>query len=143
MLVEMADMMKRAPIGRVENVHVKIDKFLFPSDFVVIDVKLNETMTLGRPFLATIHAEIDVFNKEFSLGIGNDREKLKRGGLSFHEFLLVRYGEAQCNDLIWDSRFSQQGNRIHGLLDSFSCGKKRLLYRRNHFAYAVTDVYMA
>ncbi|GKB23765.1 putative reverse transcriptase domain-containing protein [Tanacetum coccineum] len=65
MLVEMADMTKRAPIGIVENVLVKIDKFLFPSDFVVIDMlnTRNETMILGRPFLATIHAEIDVLNK--------------------------------------------------------------------------------
>nr|GEW36731.1 hypothetical protein [Tanacetum cinerariifolium] len=34
MLVEMADMTKRAPIGIVENFLVKIDKFLFPSDCV-------------------------------------------------------------------------------------------------------------
>ncbi|GKA00992.1 reverse transcriptase domain-containing protein [Tanacetum coccineum] len=75
MLVEMADMTKRSPIGIVENILVKIDKFLFPSDFVVINMlnKLNETMILGRPFLATIHAEIDVFNKEISLGIRSDR----------------------------------------------------------------------
>ncbi|GJT07893.1 hypothetical protein Tco_0842355 [Tanacetum coccineum] len=33
----------------------------------------NETIILGRPFLATIHAEIDVFNKEISLGIRGDR----------------------------------------------------------------------
>ncbi|GJW97016.1 reverse transcriptase domain-containing protein [Tanacetum coccineum] len=75
MLVEMVDMTKRAPIGIVENVLVKIDKFLFLSDFVVIDMlnTRNETMILGRPFLATIHAEIDVFNKEISLGIEDDR----------------------------------------------------------------------
>ncbi|GJW92937.1 ribonuclease H-like domain-containing protein [Tanacetum coccineum] len=75
MLVEMDDMTKRAPIGIVENVLVKIDKFLFPSDFMVIDMlnTRNETMILRRPFLATIHAEIDVFNKEISLGIGDDR----------------------------------------------------------------------
>ncbi|GKB40624.1 retrovirus-related pol polyprotein from transposon TNT 1-94 [Tanacetum coccineum] len=75
MLVEMADMTKRSPIGIVENVLVKIDKFLFPSDFVVMDMlnTRNETMILGRPFLATIHAKIDVFNKEISLGIGADR----------------------------------------------------------------------
>ncbi|GJX49844.1 reverse transcriptase domain-containing protein [Tanacetum coccineum] len=56
MLVEMADMTKRAPIGIVENVLVKIDKFLFPLDFVVIDMlnTHNETMILGRPFIATI-----------------------------------------------------------------------------------------
>ncbi|GKB58918.1 hypothetical protein Tco_0915104 [Tanacetum coccineum] len=30
-------------------------------------------MILSRPFLATIHAEIDIFNKENSLGIGDDK----------------------------------------------------------------------
>ncbi|GKD89789.1 reverse transcriptase domain-containing protein, partial [Tanacetum coccineum] len=75
MLVEMADMTKRSPDGIVENVLVKIDKFLFPSDFVVMDMlnTRNETMILRRPFIATIHAKIDVFNKEISLGIGGDR----------------------------------------------------------------------
>ncbi|GKA02669.1 putative ribonuclease H-like domain-containing protein [Tanacetum coccineum] len=72
---EMVDMTKRVAIGIVENVLVKIDKFLFPSDFMVIDMlnTRNETMILGRPFLAIIYAEIDVFNKETSLGIGDDR----------------------------------------------------------------------
>ncbi|GJR60407.1 putative reverse transcriptase domain-containing protein [Tanacetum coccineum] len=75
MLVEMADMTKRSPVGIVENIFVKIDKFLFPSDFVVKDMLniRNETMILGRQFLATIHAEIDVFNKEISLRIRGDR----------------------------------------------------------------------
>ncbi|GKB68544.1 reverse transcriptase domain-containing protein [Tanacetum coccineum] len=75
MLVKMADMTKRSPIRIVENVLVKIDKFLFPSDFVVMNMlnTRNETMILGRPFLATIHAEIDVFNKEISLGTGGHR----------------------------------------------------------------------
>ncbi|GKB37605.1 reverse transcriptase domain-containing protein [Tanacetum coccineum] len=75
MLVEMVDMTKRSPIGIVENVLVKIDKFLFPSDCVVMNMlnTRNETMILGRPFLATIHAKIDVFNKEISLEIGGDK----------------------------------------------------------------------
>ncbi|GJW54964.1 reverse transcriptase domain-containing protein [Tanacetum coccineum] len=75
MLIEMTYMTKRFPIGIVENVLIKIDKILFPSDFLVMDMlnTRNETMILGRPFLATIHAEIDVFNKEISLGIGGDR----------------------------------------------------------------------
>ncbi|GKD86966.1 hypothetical protein Tco_1358120 [Tanacetum coccineum] len=50
------DMSKKAPLGIVENVLVKIDKFLFPSDFVIIDNTPSETTILGRPFLATIHA---------------------------------------------------------------------------------------
>ncbi|GJZ18716.1 phospholipase-like protein [Tanacetum coccineum] len=75
MLVEMANMTKKAPLGIVENVLVKINKFLFPSDFVIMDMlgEPNETMILGRPFLATTHAQIDVFKREISLGIGEDR----------------------------------------------------------------------
>ncbi|GKA00991.1 reverse transcriptase domain-containing protein [Tanacetum coccineum] len=79
MVVEMTDMTKRSPIEIVENILVKIDKFVFLSDFVVMNMlnTRNETMILGRPFLATIYAEIDVFNKEISLGIGSDRVTFK------------------------------------------------------------------
>ncbi|GKD28354.1 reverse transcriptase domain-containing protein, partial [Tanacetum coccineum] len=67
------DMSKKAPLGIVENILVKIDKFLFPSDFLIIDNTPSETTILGRPFLATIHAEIDVFVGKISLGINEDR----------------------------------------------------------------------
>ncbi|GJU63503.1 reverse transcriptase domain-containing protein [Tanacetum coccineum] len=72
MLVEMADM-KKAPLGVVSNILVKIDKFLFPSDFVILDQTPNSTIILGRPFLATIYAQINVFENEISLGIGDER----------------------------------------------------------------------
>ncbi|GJU34166.1 hypothetical protein Tco_1182520 [Tanacetum coccineum] len=42
-------------------------------DFIIIDKTPNETIIQCRPFLATIHAEINVFDKEISLEIGNDR----------------------------------------------------------------------
>ncbi|GJW87686.1 reverse transcriptase domain-containing protein [Tanacetum coccineum] len=75
MLVEMADMTKKVPLGVIENILVKFDKFLFSLDFMIIDMlkTSNETMILGRPFLATIHAEINVLNKDISLGIGDDK----------------------------------------------------------------------
>nr|GEX07635.1 reverse transcriptase domain-containing protein [Tanacetum cinerariifolium] len=78
MLDEMADMTKRSPRGIVENVIVKTDKLLFLLDFIVIYMlnTRNETMILGRPFLATIHAEIDFFNKEISFGIRDDKDTL-------------------------------------------------------------------
>ncbi|GJQ93268.1 zinc knuckle CX2CX4HX4C containing protein [Tanacetum coccineum] len=73
MLVEMADMRKKAPLGIVRDILVKIDKFLFPSDFVILDQTPNSTVILGRPFLATVHAQISVFEKEISVGIGYER----------------------------------------------------------------------
>nr|GEW33110.1 hypothetical protein [Tanacetum cinerariifolium] len=71
MLIEVADMTKKAPLWVVENILVRIDKLLFPSNFVIINRTSNETVILGRPFLATIHAKIHVFNREISLGVGH------------------------------------------------------------------------
>ncbi|GKB46640.1 hypothetical protein Tco_0897393, partial [Tanacetum coccineum] len=59
-----------APIGIVENVLVKIDKFMFPSDFVVINMLGDPNKTI---ILATIHARINVFRSEILLRIGEDR----------------------------------------------------------------------
>ncbi|GKB83811.1 reverse transcriptase domain-containing protein [Tanacetum coccineum] len=73
MLCEMADMSKKAPLGIVENVMVKIDKFLFPADIVILNNTPSETTILGRPFLATIHAKIDVFTGKIFLGINEDK----------------------------------------------------------------------
>ncbi|GKD55364.1 hypothetical protein Tco_1288751 [Tanacetum coccineum] len=70
MLVEITDMTKRTPLGRVENILVKVDKFLFSSNFAIIYMvaKGNETVILKRPFLAAIHAKIDVFAREITIG---------------------------------------------------------------------------
>ncbi|GJX30004.1 hypothetical protein Tco_0238083 [Tanacetum coccineum] len=75
MMVEMADMTKKDPKGIIENVLVQIDKFIFPVDFVIIDMveDHNAPLILGRPFLATAHAHIDVFNRQISLGVGEER----------------------------------------------------------------------
>ncbi|GJU62907.1 RNA-directed DNA polymerase, eukaryota, reverse transcriptase zinc-binding domain protein [Tanacetum coccineum] len=85
-LVGMANMTPQAPLGTVENVLVKIDKFVFPCDFVVIDMPriLGEMMILGKPFLATIHAQINVFNGEISFEIGEDRVKFDVNRNSHH-----------------------------------------------------------
>ncbi|GJY33779.1 reverse transcriptase domain-containing protein [Tanacetum coccineum] len=78
-IVEMADKTRCVSQGIIENVLVKIDKFSFTSDFVIIDTKglNNKTIILGRPFLANIHAEINVSTREISLGIKEDRVKIK------------------------------------------------------------------
>ncbi|GKD51206.1 BYPASS-related protein [Tanacetum coccineum] len=61
MLVEIDDMTQQLPLGIVENVLVKIDKFMFPCNFVIIDMSgaLRQMMILGKSFLATIHAQIN------------------------------------------------------------------------------------
>ncbi|GKC37207.1 hypothetical protein Tco_1049591 [Tanacetum coccineum] len=80
----------------MENVLVKTDKFIFPCDLVVIDMSgiLGEMIILGRPFLTTIHAQIDVFNGEISFIIGEDRIKFdetSKGHLHDNERITSRW----------------------------------------------------
>ncbi|GJU93598.1 hypothetical protein Tco_1318354 [Tanacetum coccineum] len=79
MMVEMADMTKKAPKGIIENVLVQIDKFIFPVDFVIIDMveDPNVPLILGRPLLETAHTYIDVFNRRISLGVEEKRVSFK------------------------------------------------------------------
>nr|GEU97737.1 hypothetical protein [Tanacetum cinerariifolium] len=52
-----------------ENVFVKVGKFYFPADFVVLDFVDDPrvSLILGRPFLSTAHALIDVYEGEIIL----------------------------------------------------------------------------
>ncbi|GJV51461.1 hypothetical protein Tco_1447202 [Tanacetum coccineum] len=66
MCIELANKSTQFPRGIAENVIVKIDKFIFPADFVVLVMEKDHKIPiiLGRPFLAISHAIIDVFNKK-------------------------------------------------------------------------------
>ena len=61
--------------GVIENVLVKVDKFIFPVDFVVLDMEADREipLILGRPFLATGRALIDVHSGNLTLQV-NDEE---------------------------------------------------------------------
>nr|GEZ36907.1 hypothetical protein [Tanacetum cinerariifolium]GEZ37158.1 hypothetical protein [Tanacetum cinerariifolium] len=60
--------------GIVENVLIKVDKFVLPIDLVILDMPEDSRIPiiLGRPFLATARAMIDMFNKKITLRIGDD-----------------------------------------------------------------------
>ncbi|GJT40790.1 putative reverse transcriptase, RNA-dependent DNA polymerase [Tanacetum coccineum] len=75
MTIEMADRSMQSPKGIKENVLVKISNFVFPVDFVILDIMEDENVPiiLGRPMLATAHANIDVYGKKISLGVRNDQ----------------------------------------------------------------------
>ena len=62
MTLQLADRSIRRPKGVIEDTLVKIDKFNFPVDFVVLDMEedCDVPLILGRPFLATTRALIDV-----------------------------------------------------------------------------------
>ncbi|XP_075474585.1 uncharacterized protein LOC142505484 [Primulina tabacum] len=58
----------------VEDVLVKVDKFIFPADFVILDMEEDHDTPLifGRPFLATGRALIDVHKGELTLRVGGE-----------------------------------------------------------------------
>ncbi|XP_050918524.1 uncharacterized protein LOC127135944 [Lathyrus oleraceus] len=55
MTLQFTDHSVRRPYGIVEDVLVKIDKFVFPVDFVILEMPEDEEipLILGRPFLET------------------------------------------------------------------------------------------
>ncbi|GJZ51291.1 homeodomain-like protein [Tanacetum coccineum] len=72
MVIEMADRSMQSPKGIIENVLVKINKFIFPNNFIILDIIEDDKVLIimGRPMLATAHARIDVFGKKISLEVG-------------------------------------------------------------------------
>ena len=60
--------------GILEDVLVKVRKFIFPLDFVVIDMAEDKqvSLLLGRPFLAISATLIDVKKGEVTLRIGTE-----------------------------------------------------------------------
>ncbi|GJR33531.1 retrovirus-related pol polyprotein from transposon TNT 1-94 [Tanacetum coccineum] len=75
MIIEMADRSMHSLKGIVENVIVKIHKFIFPVDFIILDIVEDNKVPiiLGRPMLATVHARIDVFGGKSSLEVGKEQ----------------------------------------------------------------------
>ncbi|GJU44809.1 hypothetical protein Tco_1202075 [Tanacetum coccineum] len=75
MVIEMADDTKCILKGIVKNLLIKIDKFILPIDFVILDMMedFRIPVILGRPLLATVHAKVDIFQKTISLEVGNEK----------------------------------------------------------------------
>ena len=74
MTLQMVDRSFAQPEGILEDVLIKVGKFIFPVDFVVIDIEEDKQvlLLLGRPFLATGAAMIDVKKRELTLRVGDE-----------------------------------------------------------------------
>ena len=72
--LQLADRSIKYPRGIIEDVLIKVDKFIFPADFVVLDMEEDEEvpLILGRPFLATGRALIDVQKGELTLRVNKE-----------------------------------------------------------------------
>nr|GEX89208.1 DNA-directed DNA polymerase [Tanacetum cinerariifolium] len=88
---ELADRTISKPTGVAENVFVKVGKFYFPADFVILDFVADPRvpLILGRPFLSTPHALIDVYEGKITLRHDDQSITLKCGdtpSISYNNF---------------------------------------------------------
>ncbi|GJW44274.1 reverse transcriptase domain-containing protein [Tanacetum coccineum] len=74
MTLELADRSITQPIGIAEDVYLKVGKFQFPADFIVVDFDADPRvpLILGRSFLKTGSALIDVYEGELTLHVGKE-----------------------------------------------------------------------
>ncbi|GJS90888.1 reverse transcriptase domain-containing protein, partial [Tanacetum coccineum] len=81
MILELADRSTTRPTGIAEDVFVRIGKFHFPANFVVVDYVVDPRvpLILGRPFLRTARALIDVYGEELTLHVGDEAITFKVG----------------------------------------------------------------
>ncbi|XP_057734298.1 uncharacterized protein LOC130949656 [Arachis stenosperma] len=74
-VIRLADKTQKQAIRVVENVLVKVGKYFLPTNFVILDMEESHThpIILGRPFLATARALINVERGELILRIHDEQ----------------------------------------------------------------------
>ncbi|KOM30073.1 hypothetical protein LR48_Vigan853s000100 [Vigna angularis] len=75
MALQLADRSLKYPYGVVEDVLVKVDKFVFLVDFIVMEMEGNSDvpLILGRPFMKTTRVLIDVENGKLKLRVHDEK----------------------------------------------------------------------
>ncbi|XP_016178293.1 uncharacterized protein LOC107620679 [Arachis ipaensis] len=75
MSLELVDRSLVISKGVIKNLLVRVWKFIFPADFVILDLgeEGNDSIILGRPFLATTRAIIDVEQGEMTLKVNDEK----------------------------------------------------------------------
>src|ERR1044072_642791 len=115
MQLQLADGSIVTPCGVCEDVLVKVGKFIFPADFVILDMKEDMAMPLifGRPFLATAKVKIDVFKivisvkaygKRIKINMPEWKEKQKEQGDAFLADIMMVWSDESL-----ESFFQKEG----------------------------------
>ena len=95
--LQLADWSQTRPRGIIEDVLVKVNKFIFPTDFIILDMKEDKEVPiiLGRPFLAIGRAMIVVQKGELRLRV-QDKE------VTFNVFNAINHPHDNDNCFIVD-----------------------------------------
>nr|GEU75071.1 reverse transcriptase domain-containing protein [Tanacetum cinerariifolium] len=127
MVLELADRTNSKPTGVAENVFVKVGKFYFHANFVVLDFIADPRvpLILGRPFLSTAHALIDVYEGEITLRHDEQSLTLKCGDTP--SILYNNFESLNKVDLI-DATCGEYSQEVLGFSDVFASSNPTLYY---------------
>ena len=95
--VNLADNVKKKPLGRIDNVRITVNNNLVPVDFVVLDIECNAScpIILGRPFLRTLGVVIDMregnIKYRFPLKKGMEHFPRKRMKVPYDSIIRTNY----------------------------------------------------
>ncbi|KAI3769069.1 hypothetical protein L6452_00165 [Arctium lappa] len=107
--LQLADKTIAYPKGKIEDVLVQVDKFIFPADFIILDFEADKDIPilLGRPFLATGRTLIDVQKGELTMRLQDQK-------VTFNVFNSLKYPDdvEECSNLsVIESLFHEEGVR--------------------------------
>ena len=93
--LQLANRSYQHPRGIIENVLVKVGKFVLPADFIIMDMEEDDSIPiiLGRPFLATGKAQINVQEGVLKLRVQGDK-------ITFHVFQPLKHPDDDPNEEI-------------------------------------------
>ncbi|XP_012448638.1 uncharacterized protein LOC105771791 [Gossypium raimondii] len=86
--LQLVDRFYADPKGKVEDVLVRVDKFIFPADFLVLECEVDHDVSiiLGRPFLGTGRTLIDVQKGELTIRVNEQQ-------ITFNVFDALKYAD--------------------------------------------------
>ncbi|GJY64183.1 reverse transcriptase domain-containing protein, partial [Tanacetum coccineum] len=121
MILELADRSTTSPSGIAEDVFVKVGKVHFPADFIVVDPWVP--LILGKPFLRTARALIDVYGEELTLRVDDEAITFKVGQTSRYSY---NNAKSVNRIVIIDVSCEEYVQEVFGFSDSSKSGNPTL-----------------
>ncbi|GKC26218.1 reverse transcriptase domain-containing protein [Tanacetum coccineum] len=120
-ILELADRSTTRPAGIAEDVFVKVGKFHFLADFIVVDYIFDPwvPLILGRPFLRMTRALIDVYGKELTLCVDDEAITFKVGQTSRYSY---NNSESVNRIDVIDISCEEYAQEVLGFVDSTTSG---------------------
>nr|GEV29911.1 reverse transcriptase domain-containing protein [Tanacetum cinerariifolium] len=128
MTLELADHSISCPVGVAEDVFVKVGTFHFPVDFVVVDFDVDPRvpLILGRSFLNTGRALIDVFKGELTLRVGKEAITFNLDQTSRYS---ANYNDMTANQIyVIDMACEEYSQEVLGFSDVIASGNPTPYY---------------